>query len=366
MPRCLCVFSRILGWRIFGRFVSEALQAHSRRIDFRYLDYDARALSIPVPWYRNLGDHARTQWRLRRLIRSSTTAPADYDAFIFQGHELALPFRRYFARPAGIIADATPAILKRRVRWRSGVRSAVKRLWCEVHDALVYRPMFAATSAFLVLSDKVKTSLCSDYAVAADRVFVVGPPVYDEIAGLAKPPKGDRPILLFVGNEFVRKGGAFLLDLYRRYFSARADLWIVSNELDPAGLEPGVRAFANLPHAAVLDLMVRSHLFLFPSFHDELGLVLAEAVCAGLPIIARESGGQAEYVRDGENGFLLPFHSNAEVWRRAIDRILGSEDLQRRFAAGSEALGRRLCSRARFNAQVLAFIDRVEGELAPQ
>jgi glycosyltransferase involved in cell wall biosynthesis len=98
---------------------------------------------------------------------------------------------------------------------------------------------------------------------------------------------------------------------------------------------------------------------LFPSYHDELGLVLAEAACAGLPIVARESGGQGEYVRSGENGFLLPLQSDLHAWRAAIDEILASDELRLKFSAGSAALGRRLCSKARFDSQVTAFLDRM-------
>jgi glycosyltransferase involved in cell wall biosynthesis len=364
MPRCLCVFSRILGWNVFGRFVSEALAAHSRRFDFRYLDYGNEALRVPVPWYADFGDHSRTQWRLRRLVSSSGIAASDYDAFVFQGHDLALPFHRAFDRPVGIIADTTPAITKRRVRWQTGAGAAAKRLGSEVRDRARYRPLFAAATAFVALSEQVKESLCRDYGVAADAVFTIGPPVYDEIAALAKSPKTERPVLLFVGNDFVRKGGAFLLELYRRHFADRADLWIVSNGIGSLGPEPGVRTFADLPHAAVLDLMLRSDVFLFPSFHDELGLVLAEAACAGLPIVARESGSQREYVRHGENGYLLPQDSGVDAWRAAVDGILAATDTRRRFSANSEALGRRLCSKARFAAQMATFVGRLEGALA--
>ncbi|HEY9702226.1 MAG TPA: glycosyltransferase, partial [Allocoleopsis sp.] len=45
--------------------------------------------------------------------------------------------------------------------------------------------------------------------------------------------------------------------------------------------------------------------FIFPSRTETLGLVLLEAMSAGCPVVAANSGGIPDIVKDGENGFLF-------------------------------------------------------------
>ena len=362
VKRCLCVFSRILGWRVFGRYVDQKLATMEADVDFEYLDYDADVFRCRVPWYWNISDSTETHYRLRRLIDREKIVSSNYDSFIFQGHQLAIPFRRFFKHPVRIIADTTPAItMRRESRGRLGFRSIVKRAWCELQDRYVFRPMFAKVTSFLVLSEFVKKSLVNDYGIEESRIFTVGPPIYEKIVTIERREKPERTVLLFVGNDFHRKGGAFLLRLYRRFFTESADLWIVGNSVDEERLEPSIRVFSNIPHAEVLELMLQSHVFVFPSYHDELGLVLAEAACAGLPIVARESGGQSEYVRNGENGYLLSPDDDSVVWKEAIDSILFDDTRRERFSTNSRKLGQRLCTQARFDRQLSNFLAGLSG-----
>jgi UDP-glucose:(heptosyl)LPS alpha-1,3-glucosyltransferase len=45
-------------------------------------------------------------------------------------------------------------------------------------------------------------------------------------------------------------------------------------------------------------------LFIYPSEYDAFGMVVAEAMASGLPVIIGKNIGAAEWIRDGENGFL--------------------------------------------------------------
>jgi len=55
------------------------------------------------------------------------------------------------------------------------------------------------------------------------------------------------------------------------------------------------------------DILHAMDLFVFPSFLKEgLPLVLIEASSAGLPLIATDTGGNSEVIKDGVNGFIVP------------------------------------------------------------
>lgn len=50
-------------------------------------------------------------------------------------------------------------------------------------------------------------------------------------------------------------------------------------------------------------------LFVYPSRYDTFGMVVAEALASGIPVVVGRDIGAAELIRDGENGFLVrPSH----------------------------------------------------------
>lgn len=55
----------------------------------------------------------------------------------------------------------------------------------------------------------------------------------------------------------------------------------------------------------LVDLYRSSDIFLFPSVTDTQGLVLAEAMASGVPIVALDGPGQRDIVRDGDNGYIV-------------------------------------------------------------
>jgi glycosyltransferase involved in cell wall biosynthesis len=66
-----------------------------------------------------------------------------------------------------------------------------------------------------------------------------------------------------------------------------------------------VRHFRRLPNDEVLGLMARAKAFLFPiSWEEPFGLVVAEAMAAGAPVIATPRGSLPELVEHGVTGFL--------------------------------------------------------------
>jgi glycosyltransferase involved in cell wall biosynthesis len=66
-----------------------------------------------------------------------------------------------------------------------------------------------------------------------------------------------------------------------------------------------VRHFRNLPNDEVLGLMAKAKAFLFPiSWEEPFGLVVAEAMAAGAPVIATPRGSLPELVEPGVTGFL--------------------------------------------------------------
>ncbi len=111
---------------------------------------------------------------------------------------------------------------------------------------------------------------------------------------------------------------------------------------------------AELPNAEVLSLMARAKAFLFPiSWEEPFGLVVAEAMAAGAPVVATPAGSLPELVEHGVTGFLGRTDEELTAFVREVGRIDRAACRRRaeerysasRMAADYEALYRRLAAR---------------------
>lgn len=93
-----------------------------------------------------------------------------------------------------------------------------------------------------------------------------------------------------------------------------------------------------LDHDLVLDCYAAADLFAFSSPTETQGLVVVEAMAAGLPVAAVGAGGVSEVVSDGLTGLLTGL--DAEALGAAIHRLLADEALRCRLAAAGRAAAR--------------------------
>jgi glycosyltransferase-like protein len=77
--------------------------------------------------------------------------------------------------------------------------------------------------------------------------------------------------------------------------------------------------------------------FAFPSVKEGFGLVVLEALAAGLPVVASDIPVFAEYLRDGENALLVP-PGDSTALAGALHRLAGDPALRQTLAAGGKPL----------------------------
>ena len=168
---------------------------------------------------------------------------------------------------------------------------------------------------------------------AIDRKVEV---LYPSIEVAAEPkPHSSRLQLVFVGFNFMGKGGPALLRAHERL---RRDglpvdthivsslTWSSDDFLGPPSREyvdrelvrlslDGVTHHHRLPNDEVLELMRASDYLVFPTLHDTFGYVAIEALSRGTPVIATDVCALPEMIEDGVSGYLLPFEKDDDVGR---------------------------------------------------
>lgn len=103
------------------------------------------------------------------------------------------------------------------------------------------------------------------------------------------------------------------------------------------------------------------NVFALASAWEAFGLVNAEAMRCGLPVVATNVGGIPDVVVDGETGVLVPPHDVAAM-AAALRRLLADEDLRKRMGAAGKVRADREFSAERYVADVQALYERVLAE----
>jgi glycosyltransferase involved in cell wall biosynthesis len=126
-----------------------------------------------------------------------------------------------------------------------------------------------------------------------------------------RPEEGEKQIFLHAGTLSLRKGTHYLLRAWRRVRPPRtAELRLFGKlDLPVSSVKPlpdNVYISGTIPHDELKRWYQRSALLLFPTLLDGFGMVLTEAMAAGLPVLTTRRAGSSDFVEHGSNGFLVP------------------------------------------------------------
>jgi glycosyltransferase involved in cell wall biosynthesis len=157
-------------------------------------------------------------------------------------------------------------------------------------------------------------------------------------AEFSTPPHA--PLLLFLGRLHEKKG----VDIALKALAGlpQCFLWIAGEGELRAALEKQARALSVERRVRFLGwrsdrgaLLRAADMLLVPSRYEPFGTVMVEAWATATPLIAAASAGPAAYVKDGENGLLVPI-DDAPALAAAVRRVLGEEGLSNRLIAGGK------------------------------
>jgi len=159
------------------------------------------------------------------------------------------------------------------------------------------------------------------------------------------------PVILFVGKLIERKRPSDLINAYKLLLEAhpRTTLVLVGDgaQHNELSAETKRQGFARIHFVGfknrteIASYYACADIFVLPSIHDPWGLVINEAMCFSLPIVASSLvGAVGDIVREGENGFSFPA-GNVERLAGCLKRLLDDSALRCRMGARSEQIIRK-------------------------
>jgi glycogen(starch) synthase len=219
--------------------------------------------------------------------------------------------------PAGAVAAAAgrPFVVQ---LWGTDVELARRAPW------LARRVLRRAQLA--ICASQELAAAARELGAGTVRVIPTGVDVPDSVG-----PPDDPPHVLYAGRLSPEKGVLELVE------AAHGLPLVVAGDGPLRDRVPGALGF--VPHDELLRLYERAAVVACPSRREGFGVVCAEAMAYGRPVVAAAVGGLRDLVVDGETGLLVP-PGDVPALRAALERLLGDAGLRRRLGDAGHARAR--------------------------
>lgn len=173
---------------------------------------------------------------------------------------------------------------------------------------------------------------------------------YQEARRKRPAVQGGSVDILFSGQLIARKGCDILVEAFSKVASKHPHARLVMlgggperpvlEGMVPDALRDRVVFLGHREPHEIPDIFAAADIFCLPSRHDGWGVVINEAIGAGLPVIASDAVGAGhDLVRHGVNGYLTRTGDHEQL-AEALDRIVGDAKLRARLTEGSQLMAR--------------------------
>ncbi len=276
-----------------------------------------------------------------------------YDAVLIHGHShatdlLAMASAKIFQVPI-LMRCETHLDLKRSKLKRSARRVLMNVLYGKVCAGCL--PIGSLNRAFYQAHGVSDEKLFTVPYAVDNSFFIQAADRFKEKGNALKSELGlplDRKLILFASKLMERKRPQDVLEAFDSIKSTcppAALMFVGSGEQE--GLLTKMVRDRNISDVHFFGFQNQSELskfyavadvFVFPSENEPWGLILNEAMCAGLPlIVSEEIGAAADLVRNGENGFTFPAR-NVDQLSQHLRTLLTDDLLRAQMGAKSRTM----------------------------
>lgn len=252
-----------------------------------------------------------TSWRMRKIIRE------------FQPHIVQTWMSRAAQRtPKWAVSEGIPRYL------------VVSRL-----GGYYKASHFAATDYYSTITPDIRRHLI-EAGIPAVKIRHINNFAELEADGVpvsraALDTPGDAPLLLALGRLHRAKAMDVLMEAVK--LVPGAYLWIAGEGPDRALLEEYCRKIGMDARVRFLGwrddraaLFATANICVFPSRYEPFGTVFVQAWAQKVPLVTTASDGPRQYVRDGEDGLIVPI-DDAAALGAAIQRVIDDPALRERL-----------------------------------
>lgn len=156
--------------------------------------------------------------------------------------------------------------------------------------------------------------------------------------------------IICVSRITARKGIKYLIEAVAKLKAANLSLEIIGEGDEKEALEKLVKEmklenmvqFVGLvEHSQLPELYCRADVFVLPSLNEGMSNTLLEALASGLPIIATNTGGTKELIRENANGFIIKTKDSNDIAEK-LEKLIVNPELVRSMGIESRRIAEQM------------------------
>jgi UDP-glucose:(heptosyl)LPS alpha-1,3-glucosyltransferase len=209
---------------------------------------------------------------------------------------------------------------------------------------------------FIAVSDLTKDIFLQEYKINPDQVSVIHPGVNltdyahknkDDVRRTVRSALGigaEEPVIIFASMNFEIKGlDDVLLSLaqlkkqnnkFKLIVAGKGNIKKYGKMAKEAMVAENVIFTGAVDKDKLIDLYLAGDLYMMLSKFDTFGMVVLEAMAAGLPVIISSHVGAKDLVQENQNGFIIDNPSDHDCIAAKIKMLL-DEKVRKRISAAA-------------------------------
>jgi len=147
-----------------------------------------------------------------------------------------------------------------------------------------------------------------------------------------------------IGRLVKSKNQAFLVDVIAELrknnkpatlniYGNGPELDNIQNKINRLGMAAHIKLCGTVDN--IHDILKKTSLYLHAATYEPFGLVLLEAMAAGLPVVTLDGGGNKEIMINGKNGFII-HEPNPKIFAKKILEIISNKHLYKKMSCFSQ------------------------------
>lgn len=202
---------------------------------------------------------------------------------------------------------------------------------------------FRRSDMLIASSDWCKLNAINQYGISSDKITVVefGANIdAKDIPMISREYLNNRPLNIYwSGVNWKRKGGEIAFACCKELIDRGYDI-----RFHITGMKSLPKEITDMPwvvnhgflnknnpdeYQHLINIMINQDLFLFPSRAECSSIALCEANAFALPCFAYQTGGTANYIENGQNGYMISLERSFKDFADIIEKCVKDGSLQR-------------------------------------
>lgn len=179
-----------------------------------------------------------------------------------------------------------------------------------------------------VLTHNEKKYISTNFLISQDKISVYYHSLPSYFKNLPDYVSPDEFRILYVGSWLIHKGIQYLLQALEELcqedinFSVtlgglKTQEYLVRQQMSRR-LNARVKIIPIIENQDLPALYLSHSLLVFPSLYEGFGMVLAEAMACGLPVITTQAGIAREWIKDMVNGIIIPYQDYSSIYKALL------------------------------------------------